>query len=1781
MMRTRRAARAAAMEGEPPPSRDNMSGGSPLQERTNLLRAEEDDDVRMVQTKTTSRSKKKEEGEDRECGVQDAASRAKEVVEGKTWSEKRVRSACDGLTSALANREAEEKKQTLPVGSQAREALLGYLYAALRVEEREIGRRKLSEESLSAAWRAASAALDAVQAMEPSVLSTPLHRLCEDRYALALCYHRRGMVEECASECAAVLDAAASLAEGKTGSATAEAAICSLLRALDRLASSAPGAPPCATALGAARHCVRASGWLRAIPDDDARRARSSSLRLLCCKSVRAIAGRSEPWDADCLKHLAHGAIAGSADAREAAQLPSLVRRACEGRGASATAAAMEVAMEAAVIAPQESFPVGATRTAVAAAVACEWARQAGGRQAPPATAAAMAAGGGLGVALAAATGAPAAGCKDEDLRRRLEAWRRTLREAACGSDLGSKDGATRVAVLGAAVRAVDGFRGTHAAGRPGLAATAGDEGEVWAALSVLESPASLVAAMAAAGAPEADLRRAFTTAAASLVAAQGLRTSWVLQGGSHEPDAVEFPRVPAGLNPALVFDQTSWAAKSCYNLAVEALGASHPKRAASALQAAMVALLAASGAKQHQAEDLALFGVRVSEAALRASGARVWALFVARLAPLVSRHPAAVSRLARGASHASKLAAAAAAEEEEVNPAAIGSSLLETGSRESVGLALMLADAGVLGDEAPGEVPEGRRWADCPRDELPHLAVASAIRRVLACRGEGGADEGRGGCEDAIAAVTGALQALGPGADEGGGEEAPPERAQRTGLLARVKYDLAAMGMHLDRVSSAAEGGRQDGSGAEGWAGHAMAAALGWESCLELVEEMGGEEAEAVSRSLGGSAAAAAALGHMRCEAAFHGHVELLERAAAAACGWACLERGGGDTASIFASSLAGAPLLEACSVGVSPRSILGAIAAASRPLEAVAARGAISAFAGLVLGPLDPAGDDEENLPAAAAVNAALAKEQGCRPLRAALQLHLAALCHSRGRVGEALAHALEAARLTTGMIKSRQGQGQTQGQKCAFRNLHCLCLLYCGDLRLRSGAPSDACRSYQEVKLVADAGGSTWLARCASRRLCRAYCARGEPGRAREQLGGGGGDRGMPEGVATSLADAEDSLCEGIALAAEGDVAGAERAFARARRSLPAADSPQRDLLHWEIELELAECLALAGRRREAEDALGGLQEAMEKNRPKDGAFGARSRLLLLRAALVSTRDAAVCRLTFEEGPEAREGEAAGLLAEAVMAAAAAPLHRCRASRLLSLVLSPESPSEALSHAHASIGVSYDLQGSCVRRTSFLRRHFAGTQTQEAPPEPEISCRGPTVTAEAGGAARKALPRGAALCALCLVPPSEAAGIVGEGGATLLISRQAREGRAVSAALTLGQRDANFPRDLSEILTRSNAAVTASWDFSDKQQTKEWWRRRLGLDQELSALLRRVDESALGPGAVFLMGEPTAMAAKLSSEVRAACPHGVGEDAASPLSLVLLHARTFGAAAVRDQIAYCLSCEEREGLDLDELASAFVSRSEALPPLRRFKPGPVLLALDGRCQPFPWESLPRLRGQQEVCRVPSLRHVLWWRGRAKRGEGGGEDVDWRSAYFLLNPSGDLVGTQGRFEAWFADLDGWRGHSGEPPTCSDEVERMLRAKDAFVYFGHGTGERYVTRSTVERLDRCPAAFLMGCSSARLAPTAGGQGGGFLLSYLAAGSPLCVGNLWDVTDKDIDRLAKKVLESCVGGGEATRLTASTLEDARRACKLPALTGGSPVFYGLPTSVLEAWASGE
>jgi separase len=144
-----------------------------------------------------------------------------------------------------------------------------------------------------------------------------------------------------------------------------------------------------------------------------------------------------------------------------------------------------------------------------------------------------------------------------------------------------------------------------------------------------------------------------------------------------------------------------------------------------------------------------------------------------------------------------------------------------------------------------------------------------------------------------------------------------------------------------------------------------------------------------------------------------------------------------------------------------------------------------------------------------------------------------------------------------------------------------------------------------------------------------------------------------------------------------------------------------------------------------------------------------------------------------------------------------------------------------------------------------------------------------------------------------------------------------------------------------------------------------------------------------------------------------------------------------------------------------------------------------------------------------------------------------------------------------------------------------------------------------------------------MGCSSGTLHCKGSYAPRGAPLSYLFAGSPAIIANLWDVSDKDIDRFSKALLnswlhDSSLDGnncskccqltkefesmsiaseekGRARRGTrgnkqqqisdstkccscrqrriASYLSEARRACKLPLLIGASPVCYGMPTII--------
>lgn len=79
------------------------------------------------------------------------------------------------------------------------------------------------------------------------------------------------------------------------------------------------------------------------------------------------------------------------------------------------------------------------------------------------------------------------------------------------------------------------------------------------------------------------------------------------------------------------------------------------------------------------------------------------------------------------------------------------------------------------------------------------------------------------------------------------------------------------------------------------------------------------------------------------------------------------------------------------------------------------------------------------------------------------------------------------------------------------------------------------------------------------------------------------------------------------------------------------------------------------------------------------------------------------------------------------------------------------------------------------------------------------------------------------------------------------------------------------------------------------------------------------------------------------------------------------------------------------------------------------------------------------------------------------------------------------------------------------------------------------------------------------------------------LSSSTNASSPCLVANLWDVTDKDIDRFSLEMLTrwslisstSSTSEHEAVSICAAVAQ-SRDECNLQYLNGAAPVVYGLP-----------
>ena len=97
---------------------------------------------------------------------------------------------------------------------------------------------------------------------------------------------------------------------------------------------------------------------------------------------------------------------------------------------------------------------------------------------------------------------------------------------------------------------------------------------------------------------------------------------------------------------------------------------------------------------------------------------------------------------------------------------------------------------------------------------------------------------------------------------------------------------------------------------------------------------------------------------------------------------------------------------------------------------------------------------------------------------------------------------------------------------------------------------------------------------------------------------------------------------------------------------------------------------------------------------------------------------------------------------------------------------------------------------------------------------------------------------------------------------------------------------------------------------------------------------------------------------------------------------------------------------------------------------------------------------------------------------------------------------------------------------------------------------------------------DSVPPALLFGCSSGFLKPDGQFDPRGIALEYLYSGSPAVLGNLWDVTDVDLDKFANELLHQAVFDQKMDLAEATC--HSRDACQLKYLVGASPVLYGIP-----------
>ncbi|EKM60615.1 uncharacterized protein PHACADRAFT_203784 [Phanerochaete carnosa HHB-10118-sp] len=421
-----------------------------------------------------------------------------------------------------------------------------------------------------------------------------------------------------------------------------------------------------------------------------------------------------------------------------------------------------------------------------------------------------------------------------------------------------------------------------------------------------------------------------------------------------------------------------------------------------------------------------------------------------------------------------------------------------------------------------------------------------------------------------------------------------------------------------------------------------------------------------------------------------------------------------------------------------------------------------------------------------------------------------------------------------------------------------------------------------------------------------------------------------------------------------------------------------------------------------------------------------------------------------------------------------------------------------------------------------------------------------------------------------------------------------------------------------ELKEIIRLSDEGTRQAQHVTkDRVSRSAWWADRAALDERMKALLANIEFCWLGAFKTILNDStdiPGNLLDPFRTQVELAFKRGLRlqdkrQSTAIRLNDALLECFASLSPKCRDEeladlVYFILDLYQFHGMpvavnevDIDEVVVDLRTALEehharCIGKLRLQKDAHMFLVLDKNVAGVPWESLPILRGRS-ISRIPSVDFLLdrleycqQMKVAGSSAAQGSVDrivVDPRSTYYVLNPSGDLKNTEGRFLDWLKDMAsiGWDGIVGRAPS-ELQLSNALTGKDLVIYFGHGGAEQYIKSHRLRHLPRCAATMLWGCSSGALKEMGDFDRIGTPYNYMLSGCPTLVANLWDVTDRDIDKFSQAVFDKMHltqervaqwrpekrREDEASIVTA--VAESRDACKLKYLTGAAPVVYGIP-----------